>query len=132
MTMISGSWRRVKPLMVHVQKEHWERHFGNNPIRQRLIKSRLKYKRKRIIVLTIICLWIEIGFYGKEITIRMCHGNSIRKVDTCGETEIMGHKTTFCYCGTDACNGTNQVHPVSQTALLTIFGALILVAKFQF
>merc|ERR1740124_539146 len=67
----------------------------------------------------------------KEITIRKCQGNSVLKVDTCEQVEMLGGKTTLCYCGTDGCNGTNQVRPGSYATLMAIFGVLMLMAKFQ-
>lgn len=75
------------------------------------------------------CAKAKLKLNDNEITIRRCQQNSVRKVDTCEDVEMMGVKTTSCYCGTNGCNDTNQVRPGSYITLVAICGVLMLMAK---
>ena len=66
---------------------------------------------------------ILIDFEGKTVTVRRCQ-QAKGKSGLCEDVHILEAKTRMCYCDTDGCNGTNNLHPSYLMLLSCICGVL--------
>lgn len=75
------------------------------------------------------CAVGTIDVNGDEYTVRRCHPHGKEKVGTCEEVTHLDMTVKFCFCDTDECNASDQLHPISYTTLLASFAMLLVFAR---
>ena len=68
---------------------------------------------------------------GEEFTVRRCHPHGKEKAGTCEDATHLDMNVEFCFCDTNECNGSNQLHPSFHYASFIISTMLMLLAKNQ-
>ena len=66
---------------------------------------------------------------GEEFTVRRCHPHGKEKAGTCEDATHLDMNVKFCFCDTNECNGSNQLHPSFHYASFIISTMLMLLAK---